>query len=130
MRIVDLSLGELVHDESFGLFEAMSAIEMMDPKMDAGMMTSGGSCRRPPLTYATAQAGGHLDTSGNSDLIGVYDQTLACLVTWLEGHSLAQTVFTNLYLHAPFQATQPFIKAFSVVTLKLVDLIKDFVAKG
>ncbi len=23
---------------SFGLFEAMSAIEMMDPKMDAGMM--------------------------------------------------------------------------------------------
>ena len=25
-------------DYSFGLFEAMSAIEMMDPKMDAGMM--------------------------------------------------------------------------------------------
>ena len=123
-------MGELVHDESFGLFEAMSAIEMMDPKMDAGMRTSGGSCRRPPLTYATARAGGHLDASGNSDLIGVYDQTVACLVTWLEGHSLAQTVFTNLYLHAPFQATQPFIKAVSVVTLKLVDLIKDFVAKG
>ena len=33
----DLSLGELIHDENFGLFEAMSAIEMMDPKMDAGM---------------------------------------------------------------------------------------------
>ena len=32
-----LSLGELLHDEMFGLFEAMSAIEMMDPKMDAGM---------------------------------------------------------------------------------------------
>ena len=27
-----------VCDCSFGLFEAMSAIEMMDPKMDAGMM--------------------------------------------------------------------------------------------
>jgi len=35
--ILELSLGELVHDEVFGLFEAMSAIEMMDPKMDVGM---------------------------------------------------------------------------------------------
>lgn len=33
----ELELGELLHDETFGLFEAMSAIEMMDPKMDAGM---------------------------------------------------------------------------------------------
>ena len=29
----------------------------------------------------------------------IIDQSLACLVTWLEGHSLAQTVMTNLYLH-------------------------------
>ena len=34
---LDLQLGELAHDDLFGLFEAMSAIEMMDPKMDAGM---------------------------------------------------------------------------------------------
>jgi hypothetical protein len=34
---LDLELGELAHDDLFGLFEAMSAIEMMDPKMDAGM---------------------------------------------------------------------------------------------
>lgn len=33
----ELELGELLHDDTFGLFEAMSAIEMMDPKMDAGM---------------------------------------------------------------------------------------------
>lgn len=32
-----MALGELAHDDLFGLFEAMSAIEMMDPKMDAGM---------------------------------------------------------------------------------------------
>jgi hypothetical protein len=36
-------LGELLHDELFGLFEAMSAIEMMDPKMDAGMLCNRGS---------------------------------------------------------------------------------------
>ena len=37
-----MELGELLHDELFGLFEAMSAIEMMDPKMDAGMMCNRG----------------------------------------------------------------------------------------
>lgn len=31
-----------MHDPSFGLFEAMSAIEMMDPKMDAGMICNKG----------------------------------------------------------------------------------------
>ncbi|KAF2364703.1 NatC N(alpha)-terminal acetyltransferase Mak10 subunit [Trinorchestia longiramus] len=39
----ELDLGELLHDELFGLFEAMSAIEMMDPKMDAGMMCNRGT---------------------------------------------------------------------------------------
>lgn len=40
---LDLELGELLHDELFGLFEAMSAIEMMDPKMDAGMLCNRGN---------------------------------------------------------------------------------------
>ncbi len=34
-------------------------------------------------------------------VIGIVDESLGCLVTWLEGHSLVQTVFTNLYLHQP-----------------------------
>jgi len=46
-------------------------------------------------------------------------------VTWLEGHSLAQTVFTNLYLHDPNLIEDRPLKAFSVCMLKTVDLIKD-----
>lgn len=40
------------HQKLFGLFEAMSAIEMMDPKMDAGMCCN----KNPggPLTFETA----------------------------------------------------------------------------
>ncbi|CAI5522957.1 unnamed protein product [Closterium sp. Naga37s-1] len=33
----ELQSGELLHGESFSLFEAMAALQMMDPKMDAGM---------------------------------------------------------------------------------------------
>ena len=46
-------------------------------------------------------------------------------MTWLEGHSLAQTVFTNLYLHDPHQIENRTLKAFSICMLKIVDVIRD-----
>lgn len=48
----DLKLGELLHYELFGLFEAMSAIEMMDKKMDIGMVD--GKEKNVPLTFEVA----------------------------------------------------------------------------
>eukprot|EP00983_Pelagomonas_calceolata_P047979 1140869-Pelagomonas_calceolata.AAC.3 len=36
----DLPLGEMVHTDSFSLFEAMSAVELGNIKMDAAMSTS------------------------------------------------------------------------------------------
>ncbi len=54
---LELELGELLHDDLFGLFEAMSAIEMMDPKMDAGMR-----CNRQakkPYSFQSALEVGH-----------------------------------------------------------------------
>lgn len=49
---LELELGELIHHQKlFGLFEAMSAIEMMDPKMDAGMCCNKNAA---PLTYDVA----------------------------------------------------------------------------
>jgi len=127
----ELTLGELLHDELFGLFEAMSAIEMMDPKMDAGMSCNRAAASRP-YTFVTAAESGHLKLKDvtNAEMIAVFDSTLACLVTWLEGHSLAQTVFTNLYLHQPLEADNPPMKAFSVAVFKLLQCIKELVTKG
>merc|ERR1719339_776673 len=58
------------------------------------------------------------------------DQTLACFVTWLEGHSLAQTVLTNLYLHQVDKVQCVVVKAVCVVALKLVELVKDIIGKA
>jgi len=63
------------------------------------------------------------------ELIGIIDTTICCLVTWLEGHSLAQTVFTNLYLHRPSDVLDKYLKAFSICILKQVDLIEECVSK-
>ncbi|XP_047117250.1 N-alpha-acetyltransferase 35, NatC auxiliary subunit [Schistocerca piceifrons] len=125
-----LELGELLHDELFGLFEAMSAIEMMDPKMDAGMLCNRGN--KTALNFDQAVKGGVLKVQDLSiaEQIGIIDSTFACLVSWLEGHSLAQTVFTNLYLHKPHQIEDRPIKAFSICVFKIVDVIKDFVNRA
>lgn len=49
--VQELELGELLHYEMFGLFEAMSAIEMMDKKMDIGMVDGK---EKIPLTLEVA----------------------------------------------------------------------------
>lgn len=122
-------MGELLHDQLFGLFEAMSAIEMMDPKMDAGMICNRGS--KKALSFDQALEAGilQLDNIPNSHLIGIIDTMLACIVSWLEGHSLAQTVFTNLYLHKPYAIEDKVLKTFILSVYKLIDIIKDFIHK-
>ncbi|XP_053405929.1 N-alpha-acetyltransferase 35, NatC auxiliary subunit-like isoform X2 [Mercenaria mercenaria] len=120
-----LELGELLHDSSFGLFEAMSAIEMMDVKMDAGMMCNQIKREVRNLQQSVQAGTVKLNSLQHSELIGIMDASLACMVTWLEGHSLAQTVFTNLYFHDPSLIEDRCLKAFSICMLKIVDLIRD-----
>ena len=98
----EMSLGEMVHGESFSLFEAMSALELMDPKMDSGMQSarvvpvlervrSGALCFEPwPRESLDA-----------AHVVRVMDRALALEGQWHGGHSLAQTVFTCLLLHPP-----------------------------
>ncbi|KAG0725073.1 N-alpha-acetyltransferase 35, NatC auxiliary subunit [Chionoecetes opilio] len=122
----DLQLGELLHDDIFGLFEAMSAIEMMDPKMDAGMMCNRG---KKVLNFDQAVKAGALKLNNLTmeELVGIMDSMLACLVTWLEGHSAAQTILTCLYLHKPLSIEDRALRAFSIQTLKLIAIINNTV---
>ncbi|XP_075970669.1 N-alpha-acetyltransferase 35 isoform X1 [Anticarsia gemmatalis] len=130
-HLQDLKIGELLHDgHLFGLFEAMSAIEMMDPKMDAGMLCNRGNPK--PLNFSQAVAAGKLkiDDLEPSELIGIIDATMACIVSWLEGHSLAQTVFTNIYLHQPHSIVNKTLKAYCLAVYKLLDCIRDCINKA
>uniref|UniRef100_A0A3B4A0S7 N-alpha-acetyltransferase 35, NatC auxiliary subunit n=1 Tax=Periophthalmus magnuspinnatus TaxID=409849 RepID=A0A3B4A0S7_9GOBI len=125
-----LNLGELLHDK-FGLFEAMSAIEMMDPKMDAGMI--GNQVNRKVLNFEQAIKEGVIKVKDLSypELIGIIDTCFCCLqITWLEGHSLAQTVFTCLYVHNPDLIEEPPLKAFALGILKVCDIAREKVNKA
>ena len=89
----ELSTGQMVHAPHFSLLSAMSALEVMDPKMDAGMITGAitvESALGTPLMPRELTAG---------QIVHIMDQTFVGEMRWLAGHSLAQTVFTCLYLH-------------------------------
>ncbi|KAK1786971.1 hypothetical protein P4O66_017338, partial [Electrophorus voltai] len=126
----ELKLGELLHDKLFGLFEAMSAIEMMDPKMDAGMI--GNQVNRKVLNFEQAVKDEAIRVKDLSlpELIGIVDTCFCCLITWLEGHSLAQTVFTCLYVHNPELILDPALKAFALGILKVCDIAREKVNKA
>lgn len=98
----------------------MSAIEMMDPKMDAGMLCNQIANKRL-LNFDEAVEAGKLIISDirAEDSIGIVDDTYGTLMTWLEGHSLAQTILTNLYLHNPSAIQDKLMRSFSYAVLKV-----------
>lgn len=125
-----LDLGELIHDPGFGLYEAMSAFEMMDPKMDSGMITMQTS-RSMPKTLVSCIDSGELKSDGFShrELCSLFDGTFCAIITWIEGSSMAQTVFANLYLHNPSLVEHRILKAFLIASLKLVDKIRELIGQ-
>nr|GMD04005.1 N-alpha-acetyltransferase 35, NatC auxiliary subunit [Ipomoea batatas] len=76
--VTDLGDGELVHGENFNLFAAMSALEIMDPKMDSGMVRSYYSvdeaieCGAAPLPLSVDKT---IDVQCTIDIM---DHLLAC----------------------------------------------------
>lgn len=87
----DLASGELVHDENFSLFDAMSALEIGDAKMDAGARTT-----RVTLDDVLADGRAPVDITGHA-LVRELDAMLACEGTFRRGHAAATTTGTSAY---------------------------------
>ncbi|KAL5729638.1 hypothetical protein ACHQM5_002562 [Ranunculus cassubicifolius] len=95
----DLRDGELIHGENFSLFAAMSALEIMDPKMDSGIESCGYNSVEEAIEGGAAPVPLSFDkTIDVQCTIDVMDHLLACEATWHKGNSLAQTVFSCIYL--------------------------------
>lgn len=94
----DLRDGELIHGDNFNLFAAMSALEIMDPKMDSGIVSTYYSIEEAIDNGAAPIPLSFDRTSDIQRTIDIMDHLLACEATWHRGHSLAQTVFSCIYL--------------------------------
>lgn len=94
-----LSPGEIVKDEHFALFESVSALEIMDRKMDSGVLKEGESLDEEyDVTRALLP----------EEILGIIDQLLCLEIAWHLGYPLSQTVLTSVYneaLMTPYPAT-------------------------
>lgn len=97
----ELGDGEMIHGENFNLFAAMSALEIMDPKMDSGIVSKYYSLDEAIEDGAAPVPISHDKTIDVQSVIDIMDHLLACEATWHSGHSLAQTVFSCIYLLRP-----------------------------
>ncbi|KAI9257790.1 Mak10 subunit, NatC N-terminal acetyltransferase-domain-containing protein [Helicostylum pulchrum] len=84
----EFKVGQLVHLQSFTLFDAMSAIEIMDPRMDTGMLV-----KEKPNTFDIQ------NRISIEETLGIMDRLLTREMAWISGHSLSQTVYTCIYFH-------------------------------
>ncbi|KIV87076.1 hypothetical protein PV11_02647 [Exophiala sideris] len=84
-----LQPGKLVKDEHFTLFEAVSALEIGDPKMDSG------SVAFDPDTEVEFD---FTATISPEETIWLMDELLCREVAWQMGYPLSQTLFTSVHL--------------------------------
>ncbi|XP_051152519.1 uncharacterized protein LOC127266347 isoform X2 [Andrographis paniculata] len=97
----DLNFDELIHGENFNLFAAMSALEIMDPKMDSGIVSTYYSVDEAIDKGAAPVPLSYDRTIDIQCIIDIMDHLLALEATWHKGGSLAQTVFSCIYLLRP-----------------------------
>jgi hypothetical protein len=119
-----LSVGQMVHGQSFSLLSAMSALEIMDPKMDAGMITDAVTVEK---AIDTALMPKELSTG---QICHIMDQIMVTEMHWLAGHSLAQSVFTCLYLHDTRHIEDYRFAAMAQAVLKCCAIVRSMVVQA
>ncbi|KAK8604765.1 hypothetical protein V6N13_082238 [Hibiscus sabdariffa] len=122
--------GELIHGDNFNLFAAMSALEIMDPKMDSGIV-----CTYYSIDEAIENGAAPIPISLDSTIdvqrtIDIMDHLLACEAAWHKGHSLAQTVFSCIYLlrldrTAPHALLHSYCRVIRATCKAVVSVVSD-----
>ncbi|KAL8912645.1 MAG: hypothetical protein Q9171_002370 [Xanthocarpia ochracea] len=84
-----LDTGQLVKDPYFTLFEAVGALEIMDPKMDSGVLADNETFEDEFDVLREILPG---------ELIGLMDQILCHEMAWHMGHPLSQSLFSSYYI--------------------------------
>ena len=118
-----LSPGELIHDSRFTLVDSMTAVEFMDPRMDLYVRSKW--TKHGPIDIKESLDNlVELETFRDEDVIGITDELVSLVATWLDGHTLAQTVFTCIYLHEISKVQHTLLRNVLISVLTCVELIR------
>ncbi|KAF8319438.1 Mak10-domain-containing protein [Clavulina sp. PMI_390] len=95
----EMEAEEIIMTGEFTLMDAMSAIEIMDPRLDSFLATY------PGAETASFNVYSHLTPE---EVCWIMDRTICAEMGWHEGRSLSQTIYTCLYVHE-FASLDPVI---------------------
>ena len=119
-----LSSGQLIALPSFSLLESMSAVQLMDRKLDSGMTLM--TC--PALRDRELRP---LRELGTEETLGLVDELVRRLAQWLEGESLVCTLLCCLYLNDPaLYSDCPSLKSIFEVIFVLIDGVSFLTSKS
>ncbi|KAI9508819.1 Mak10 subunit, NatC N-terminal acetyltransferase-domain-containing protein [Russula earlei] len=126
----DMEPGDVILTEDFTLYDAMSALEIGDPRMDSGLILDE-EARRPqfnPLALLLPE-----------EVCYILDRVIACEMEWHAGYTLSQTIYSCLYVHCladidpevvsyqehlPGQSTRPLELVTVVLNAAITGLLK------
>jgi N-alpha-acetyltransferase 35, NatC auxiliary subunit len=117
MTMTEMRVGEMIHPGNFSMYAAMSAIELMEPKMDVGCGPARNVHNTPlPVTLSDVE------------VVRICDELLACLATWMHAHTLPQTVFSCAYVQRVEDIPRPELAAFVHILLATVAMFRHIVS--
>jgi hypothetical protein len=93
-----LNHGELIACEGFSLYDSMSAVELLDPKMDPPQMK-----KEKPIDLQALMLNNVIPLHQISlrDTRNICLRMLKLEMSWVDATSLAESLFTCFYLHEP-----------------------------
>ena len=120
----EMKLGDLLSGRCFDLQDAMSAIEIMDPQMDTGMVKEKNPDEPdevPPPPGPDVPA---------AQLIGLLDEIMCAELGWYGGLTLAQTVYRIEWLQNAHEVEHLPLRATLIATARAVAAARAIVLRG
>ncbi|EOD04369.1 hypothetical protein EMIHUDRAFT_107746 [Emiliania huxleyi CCMP1516] len=115
----EMALGDLLHGTCFSLHEAMSALQMFDPQMDAGMATA----TQPPPSLPPPDL-------PLRAFVALADEMLCGEVAWYAGLPLVQTVFRLDWLHATREPCDARLRALMLSAVRSAAAVRALVLRA
>lgn len=115
----EFQIGEMIHDEKFNLLEVMSAIEVLDKKMDINFES-----KRVPSFKERIDKGLIPLKLEMKEISMIMDELLCCMMSWFEGYTLVQSIQTCLLMHDIQKIENPYLLLFCKVFIFIIEEIK------
>ncbi|KAL0591937.1 hypothetical protein ABG067_000589 [Albugo candida] len=92
-----LAIGQMIHVEDFSLFDSISALELMDPKMDTGVLSKGRTIQS--VSTRLKQDRIRLTFTSAKNVVATLDELLRWECMWLDGNPIQQTLLMCEYFY-------------------------------